>query len=83
MSLKSKNPDSIVISGASGTGKTLLVLRLIDHTQEMFSNFIKRIVFFYEVCQTSYEAYLQKAEFFARLTNRRVSETSKRLFNYS
>ena len=29
----------------------------------MFSNSIKRIVFFYEVWQASYKAYLQKVEF--------------------
>ena len=79
MSLKLENPCSIVISGASGTGKTNLVLRLIDHIQEMFSNSIKRIVFFYEVWQTSYEAYLQKVEFLQGLP----TEEFLKQFNYS
>ena len=63
MFLKLDNSCSIVIYSASGTEKINLVLRLIDDVQEMFSNSIKRIVLFYEVWQTSYETYLQKAEF--------------------
>ena len=77
MSLKLENPSSIVISGASGTGKINLVLRLIDHVQEMFSNSIKRIVFFYEVWQTSYEAYLQKVEFLQGLPTEEFPQQAK------
>ena len=77
MSLKLENPCSIVISGASGTGKTNLVLRLIDHVQEMFNNSIKRIVFFYEVWQTSYEAYLQKVEFLQGLPTEEFLKQAK------
>ena len=77
MSLKLENPCSIVISGASGTGKTNLVVRLIDHVQEMFSNSMKRIVFFYEVWQTSYEAYLQKVEFLRGLPTEEFLKQAK------
>ena len=77
MSLKLENPCSIVISDASGTGKTNLVLRLIDHVQEMFSNSIKTIVFFYEVWQTSYEACLQRVGFLPGLPTEEFLKQAK------
>ena len=77
MSLKLENPCSIVISGASGTRKTNLVFRLIDHVQEMFSNSIKNIVFFCEVWQTSFEAYLQKVEFLQGLPTEEFLKQAK------
>ena len=79
MYLKLGNPCSIVISAVSGTKKNNLVSRLIDHVQKMFSNSIKRIVFFCEFWQTSCEAYLQKVEFLQDLPTEQFLKQSKDL----
>ena len=64
MALKVDKPSSFLLTGASGVGKTFWVFRLIDHRDEIFSQKIEKILYFYEVWQPIFEEYSHCVDFF-------------------
>ena len=64
MSLKVDKPSSFLSAGASGVGKTFWIFRLIEHRDEIFTQKIERILYFYEVWQPLFEEYSGCVEFF-------------------
>ena len=64
MALKVDKPSSFLPAGASGVGKTFWIFRLIDHRDEIFSETIEKILYFYEVWQPIFEEYSHCVDFF-------------------
>ena len=63
MSLKVENPASFLLAGASGVGKTYWIFRFIDHRNEIFTEKIEKMLYFYEVWQPIFERYVDQVEF--------------------
>ena len=64
MSLEVDKPSSFLLAGASGVGKMLWIFRLIEHRDEIFTQKVERILYFYEVWQLLFEEYNDCVEFF-------------------
>ena len=64
MSLKVDKPSSFLLASASGVRKTFWIFRLIEHRDEIFTQKIERILYFYEVWQPLFEEYNGCVEFF-------------------
>ena len=64
MALKVDKPSSFLLAGASGVGKMFWIFRLIDHRDEIFSQTIEKILYFYEVWQPIFEEYSHCVDFF-------------------
>jgi len=52
--MKIKHPSSIIVYGASDTGKTELVIRMIEERQRLFTKKIEEILFFYTIWNERY-----------------------------
>lgn len=62
MSLKFNNPASFLVSGSSGSGKTVWTLRFISHLNTLCPE-IKCIYYYYEVWQQIFAQYTEKITF--------------------
>jgi len=63
MSLKVQNPASFLLARASGVGKTYWIFRFINHKDEIFTEKIEKVLYFYEIWQSIFEKYVDQAEF--------------------
>ena len=64
MALKVDKPSSFLLAGDSDVGKPFWIFRLIDHRDEIFSQTIEKILYFYEVWQPIFEEYSHCVDFF-------------------
>lgn len=72
--LKLKHPSSVMVSGPTGSGKTVFVTRLIN--ERMFEPEPERIVFIYNEWQPAYEQFGISVEFRKDLTESFYSSIS-------
>ena len=63
MALKVDNPASFLISGPSGIGKSHWIFRLIEHRNEIFTEKIEKIFYFYDTYQKKFDQFVDSIEF--------------------
>ena len=63
MALKVDNPASFLISGPSQSGKTHWIFRLIEHRNEIFTEKIEKIFYFYDTYQKKFDQFVDSIEF--------------------
>jgi len=63
MALRIERPTSFLVSGASGSGKSRFIFRLIEHRDKIFSEKIDKILYFYAVYQDLFSHYTHCVEF--------------------
>ena len=56
--LRFNAPCTAIISGPTGSGKTYFTLNLLKHLDEMFTESINKIYYFYAVWQSSFEEFM-------------------------
>ena len=57
MALRVNNPASFLISGPSGVGKTHWIFHLIEHRNEIFTEKIEKIFYFYDTYQKKFDQF--------------------------
>ena len=55
MALKLNCPSSVVLAGASQIGKTCFIFKSIDHFDEILTEKVEKIIFFYEAWQDVFD----------------------------
>ena len=63
MALKVDNPASFLISKPSGIGKSHWIFRLIEHRNEIFTEKIEKIFYFYDTYQKKFDQFVDSIEF--------------------
>ena len=62
MALKVDNPASFLISGPSGIGKSHWIFRLIEHRNEIFTEKIEKIFYFYDTYQKKFDQFVDSID---------------------
>ena len=63
MALKLTSPASFLVCGPSCCGKTYWVFRFIENRNEIFTEKIEKVLYFYDTYQKKFDIYLNDIEF--------------------
>ena len=78
MALKSTSPASFLVCGPSCCGKTYWVFRFIENHNEIFTEKIERVLFFYDTYQKKFDDYLNDIDFIQEIPTLEILKLADR-----